>query len=509
MLNHVPTARRRARRRKDAGYVMALFALILLPLTAFAGIGIDIASWYARAAALQRGADAAALAGAAQMPNFTVAKQVALTTAKKNGFQDGVGDVSITVTEINEYRISVSITDSKVMQFFSKPFKSNVTLTRSATAEYQQPIPLGSPTNYFGNDPVGGSPSTPVESVGLWGNIHGPKTDNYKGDRYAAGCRGNSSCGSMTNPEYRPDGYIYTLDVPPGAGNVTLQVYDAGLYPRSNEQIETGDTAYNGSTSTTTVWQMWASNSSALDDSLSIPMYSSSCNGLSGGFTVGQNASASTYENKWVSICQVASTSSTVRYRLQVKTTGNGDGANRYALRARYTGSVNPTLSAYKDMSMFNNQLTTNPNFYLAKVDGTNQGKSLLVYLYDPGEIGVPNAKMKLMNPQTGAPATSCTVRVYNNPTDASPVSSSTYSGSSGCAIPTTDSSGNGLYNGKLLSIVVPISSTYTCNAAQTNPGCWWKILYDLHGSNSGSPQDTTTWSAAILGDPVHLVNTS
>ncbi len=43
--------------------------------------------------------------------------------------------------------------------------------------------------------------------------------------------------------------------------------------------------------------------------------------------------------------------------------------------------------------------------------------------------------------------------------------------------------------------------SNYTCDA--TNPNnCWFKINIDF---TSGTPADTTTWSANILGDPVHL----
>ena len=60
------------------------------------------------------------------------------------------------------------------------------------------------------------------------------------------------------------------------------------------------------------------------------------------------------------------------------------------------------TLSAYRDMSMFNNQLTVNPSFYLAKVDPIHKGKTFLVSLYDPGEINVIGAQMQVLDP-TGA----------------------------------------------------------------------------------------------------------
>src|SRR4051794_5720437 len=117
MLKHLPHGYRGPGKR-DGGFVMALFGLILIALVAFAGIGIDIASWYARASTIQRGADAAALACAAQMPNFTAASAAATDTAKKNGFVAGP-TITITVTQIGEHECKVVINDKKVPQYFS------------------------------------------------------------------------------------------------------------------------------------------------------------------------------------------------------------------------------------------------------------------------------------------------------------------------------------------------------------------------------------------------------
>jgi hypothetical protein len=148
-------------------------------------------------------------------------------------------------------------------------------------------------------------------------------------------------------------------------------------------------------------------------------------------------------------------------------------------------------------MSMFNNQLTVNPTFYLAKVDPIHKGKTFLVSLYDPGEINVIGAKMQVLDP-SGSVVSSCKVSVFANPTDTSATSTNTLSP---CSIPTTNSDGSAKYNGQLLSISIQIPTSYSCSF------CWWKIKYDLGASPSGSPADTTTWSAAIKGDPVHLVN--
>ncbi len=505
----------RARRRpgpKDAGYVLVTAALLLVPLMAFVGLSVDVGSWYARASRLQRAADASALAGAARMPDFATATAVAKATATKNGFTTGA-NITVNVVRAGERKITVTIADSDVSRFFTSIFLSNMSLQRSATAEYVLPVPLGSPTALFGNDPSGGDPGTAVTTVGLWGNIHGTATDDVKGDRYAAGCRNASNCATTQNPEYRAEGYTYTLDVPTGAHNVKVQVYDAGLYDRGdNEQVDTGDRMYTrNSNKVTTNWEMFDADDTLLDNTDNPSLAGSSKCGIGLGKwdLVSDNATDATmYKNKWATICDLGANPTPGRYLLRVKTTGPGDGANRFSLRASYTGT-RPQLAAFGDMSMFNNQLSVNPEFYLAEVDQIHRGKTFVIDLYDPGEIGVPAAKMNVLDPSqngnTGGIAPTCTVKVFTNPTDTTPESTTNYN--SGCSIQTTDSGGGALFNGKLLEISVPIPTTYTCNSAVTNPGCWWKIRYNLGGATSGSPADTTTWSAYIKGDPVHLIS--
>jgi hypothetical protein len=495
----VKLRRRLQLRRSDgeAGYTMIMTALVLIPLLAFAGLSVDVGSWYARGQQIQRAADAAALAGASLMPDFPAAQTEALTTARKNGFVSG-GSITVSVTQRDERRIAVTIKDSDVRRYFSSLFVSTMSISRTATAEFVLPVPLGSPDNYFGNDPV--NPPA-AGQPGLWGNIHGVGTDNKSGDRYAAGCRGSANCSPKQNTEYRGY-YIYSVDVPVGAGTVNIDAYDAGLYDRGgNEQLETGDRKYS-TAGTTTTWTVLGPDTTLLDPSDASP----ACPAV----VIPEEGSPATYKNKWATLCSVTSQSVPVRYWLKVETSGPGDGANRYSVRATSTG-VAPTLSAYRDMSMFNNQLSVNPNFYLAKVDAIHKGKTFLVSLYDPGEINVIGAEMQVLDP-TGAVTPSCKVKLFTNPTDSSAASTTTYSP---CSIPTTDSGGGALYNGKLLSIEIQIPSTYSCAF------CWWRIRYQftppppctsltptpVPAGCDAKPADTTTWSAAIKGDPVHLVN--
>ena len=57
----------------------------------------------------------------------------------------------------------------------------------------------------------------------------------------------------------------------------------------------------------------------------------------------------------------------------------------------------------------------------------------------------------------------------------------------------------NSVFNSRLLEITVDLTGY-----APPSDNNWWKIYYNF---NSGTAvTDRTTWSARILGDPVHLV---
>ena len=56
-------------------------------------------------------------------------------------------------------------------------------------------------------------------------------------------------------------------------------------------------------------------------------------------------------------------------------------------------------------------------------------------------------------------------------------------------------------WNAQWSSVTVPIPAGYTCNDSDPQ-GCWLKINYQF----SGGINDTTSWNAYLLGDPVRLV---
>src|SRR5689334_1180789 len=135
----------------EKGFIMVVTAIVMTMMLLFAGLAVDVSSWNERAAEIKRASDAAALAGVVWMPDFNKAQSVALETAQKNGFTNGVNNVTVSVQQVpnNNRQLKVTITDGKAKQWFSKIATGNQAITRGSTAEYVLPVPLGSPKNTF------------------------------------------------------------------------------------------------------------------------------------------------------------------------------------------------------------------------------------------------------------------------------------------------------------------------------------------------------------------------
>ena len=145
------------RTRGEQGIAIIMTSLCLLPLMVFAAFGVDLASWYSRISYLQKAADAAALAGTVWMPEINEATDVACESLAKNGVTGaadcGTGPFVVRVSRgSTATSLRVSVTDPSATRYFSQVFRGDQSLSRTAEAEYNMPLPLGSPLNYFGGD---------------------------------------------------------------------------------------------------------------------------------------------------------------------------------------------------------------------------------------------------------------------------------------------------------------------------------------------------------------------
>ena len=234
----------------DAGAVAVMVALLAPVLVMFAALAVDVGRWLVEGERVQRAADAAANAGVIYMPqDFPTAQQQALLVAAKNGYP-----ASVVVVEPGPRRSQLKVTITGTVQnTFATVFGfDKQSITRSAVSDYSGPVPMGSPCNLFGNEPLGATELTAGSGTNckdgstpnFWANIAGPQTSKENGDRYATqGCSSssNSYClggGTLDNCDHfgaascqgetvaaKPV-YYFRLRIAPGAGTVDVQVFD-------------------------------------------------------------------------------------------------------------------------------------------------------------------------------------------------------------------------------------------------------------------------------------------
>jgi Flp pilus assembly protein TadG len=260
-------------RRDERGVVavwVAIFSVVLFGIGAFA---VDVARWYVEGARLQKAADSAALSGVVYLPGqVTRAQSTARDIADDNGWTIDGTDVTFDAQPVptRPTRLQVRMS-SEVQNTFARVLGVDATrITRSATADYAGPVPLGSPCNLFGRQDmesvVGGTTFPEANCLGAekyWVNIAGSETNKARGDGYSSGwcTKADASDGGMDrcqlpapynasgwaptkrNLDYDPNGYVFIVK-PAVSGELLLQAYDIGW-------VATGDNCDAGLLSNT------------------------------------------------------------------------------------------------------------------------------------------------------------------------------------------------------------------------------------------------------------------
>ena len=132
-------ARRRSDRRDEQGFVLVWFTILFIVLLAIAAFVVDLTHAYSASQQAQNSADASALGGVVVMPDFDDAEDLAEQIAQDNGVD--IGDVTVEATGVdNQLKVTIR---HRVGTFFAPAIGiDSLTVTRSATAEYQAPEPL-------------------------------------------------------------------------------------------------------------------------------------------------------------------------------------------------------------------------------------------------------------------------------------------------------------------------------------------------------------------------------
>lgn len=116
------TKRAKTAGRSESGQAVVLSVVWMVVLLGMAGLVIDVGSWYRSQRDLQAQADAAALAGAQELPADTsIATGTAKSYALKNGFTLPTSGITISGTIVPDDSITVKV-DKNAPTFFSKVF---------------------------------------------------------------------------------------------------------------------------------------------------------------------------------------------------------------------------------------------------------------------------------------------------------------------------------------------------------------------------------------------------
>lgn len=214
--------------------------------------------------------------------------------------------------------------------------------------------------------------------------------------------------------------------------------------------------------------------------------------------------------HRWSGLCGTASPTSIPgvlageRYAIKINTT-QGGGHNRFALRARVAGAGSPSavrIFAVNQFSIYTNTEGGNSLFNMVQLDSSTAGKTLKIDFYDIGDAQ-DDITVTVLQPVTPTQGNTdlafgdCKARVGSEPNGwvvgPSPqdISGCSFSVSPGPAV-----------NARLRSIFAEIPSNYTCEPTPGSNNCWVTVKYN----SLAGQQDTTTWSAEVIGDPVRIV---
>lgn len=542
----------------ERGVVLVWVALLLTVLLGFTAWAVDYGHWLRERTRMQKAADAAALAGAVFMPEnsggiaFTTARQV----AARNGYPDGVGGISVAVS-VGAYpnQLRVRITRTVQNRFAQVVGFATTTLRRTAVAEYQRAVSMGSPSSRYGNDPEPGGPYPD-----FWGNVFGPASSKQKGDAIQSRlCIGTVDNCAGTNTDYDPNGYFYAVEVQSTASPLRVQAFDpafahvgdncgpnnggsnlagaAALPPNFNPVFPvpdpavrydpaatsrycTGDQFFTDQAGNTqvpwTTWRVLGPDDTPGDPSDNPQVCAVEFPGYRGDLVAALTATTpqagapgvfAAYFRQWYTLCTIP-TPQVGTYFVQVQTATRlngspapfGGGANRWALRATLAGSGSGVrLYGWGRMGIYANSPAANTSFHLARVLPGSRGRTLVLTFFDVGDAAQAGTITVLPPPDAnlGPAFAGCTYTPPPGPSSGPPWGAFTPT-APGCAITNVHSS---TYNGQWIQVRIPIPDTYTCDHADPF-GCWTRIRF----AYPAAVQDTTTWTAQMTGDPVRII---
>lgn len=511
-----PSGSARRHRLRARGQVLVIFVFALGALFGILALVIDIGNIWNNSLHVQQAAEAAAMAGVPYMPgDLPTASTKATAEAQRNGFSAADGaTVTPAINLESNRRLDVTISRSFGTYFLRILGINTVRITRTATAEYTLPVPMGSPLSAYGNN-----------SGNFWAAAMSQGANRGYGDAY--GTYYNPS--PTLNNQYDSRGYQYAIEIPVGAGATNIDLYDP-TFCAVDANKGTGDhwIPWNQATwpAVSTYFTLWSDPAETpLDYSDDVQIASSgdlfagnrqvdkstayrdtnaSWSTPYSGFAALLDCTTDTYHNTWWTFATVVSPGT---YRLQVTTTNQlnlndqkgTSSENMWGLRAVAADpTYGPHVYGLGKMVIYANVTSGTTLFYLGRIEAVHAGKTMVIQLFDPGDA-LGNSSIEILQPTaTGYVATRFSYTADSN-------AAGSKSGTNVLSLRTTINNAT-QYNNSWVTLTVPLPKTYTAPLPQDETagilGGWWKIRYTFDNTTS----DTTTWQVSIRGNPVHLV---
>ncbi len=381
-------------------------------------------------------------------------------------------------------------------------------------------------------------PTPPGEALapttqGFWGAVFTRGGVRRNGDRYSP----EHFDPGVINAEYAPEGYDYTIEFGSAGGRVNLfdPVYCATGANASGSWYGAGDhwTTQSSSNSTpdpggpvTTVFTLLNMNNTPYDPSDDFQVAQlvegnqrqADQSGRVGSQNAGRAAlpdcANDPHHNQWVR--QDAWTTAgpaalpAGRYRLNVDTSQAGNvntGAeNMWSIYVGDSGAAGSARVYGGGRMVAYNNITSNSGyqrFYLAQVEAVHAGKTMVIELFDPGDVG-QNAWIRVLSPDNNV----YSYATFDYTADSVCVNgrSDSCAGNGRTQVQTFLNGSGSSFDNSVLTIEIPLPPNYGQNGLNppgdvTDEQGWWQIEYQV-----GQANDTTTWRVSIRGNPVHLV---
>ena len=515
-LQRIPIVRRFCRDDGENGIVLVLTALLLVVLLGMAAFSVDLGWLYYNQLRVRKAAEAAALAGVVHMPlpgcvepvlgtdPYTTALEIAETSRYEHGT-----NATVTPTKGgNCNQLSVNI-ETTVNTFFMRVFgRNSFQINETATAEQLPPLKIGSDESYLGEDPDPADPRIRNFYLAISGRDRGKGS----GDAYAAVWDDDGG----GNHEWRSPSYWYAVEVVPGSAsegrNLEIQVYDGVTHDSDGDGNSVGgdgpaeDWQY-GDGNTAGAAGGWASDDGsdnvtvfrvfAPDATPSVWTDNPTLLCTADYHSRGDSSYESGAENAWDTICTIPNASAGI-YVVEVSVLNDTNVINGFSMRTEVDGSKHNDTQVYGlgAISLWQTNADSSANFKIVRLDEVYAGSELVISLWDISDIGSgASGSLQFLNPSGTAPINNLDCLVQNRNEEGSVVSAyHADSGGANCRFNFNRSQ----YNNQWVDFKFDVPGAYTC----TGGDCWVYVRYSV----SGNITDRTTWTAAVNGQPIHLV---